>query len=120
MRTAAVVLHAQPAGNAVGAQQHRLGSTQYLALGIRRQLLCVADAHGYLAGCQQAGHQQVVGAAHHQHHVWRFGAQAAQQRWQQGELHFVGQADAKHLAAGGRIEGRGTTDGSRDRIQCRR
>ena len=120
MRPRAVVVQAQLAGHAVGAKQLGQAAPQHLALGVGRQLLGVAHAHGNLAGRQQPRHQQVVGTAHHQRHTGRLGAQATQQRRQQGELDIIGKADTKHRGAGGGVEVGGAADGGGDRIQRRR
>ncbi|MCY1437228.1 hypothetical protein D9M71_533820 [compost metagenome] len=66
-----------------------------------------------------AGYLQVVGAADHQHHAGRLGAQALDQGRQQAELDIVGQADAEHRRAGRRVEVGGAADRGGDGVQRR-
>ena len=71
----------------------------------------VADADGDFSRGQQAWHQDVVDAAHHQYDARGFGAQAFKQLGQQGEFDVIGQADTEHGRAGGRVEFGGAADG---------
>eukprot|EP01137_Pigoraptor_chileana_P015423 Opistho-2@71322 len=120
MRTRTIVIQAERAGYSVGAQQFRLAATQHLAFGVGRQVGGVADADGDFPRSQQARHQYVVDAAHHQDDARCLGAQAFEQHRQQGEFDVVGQADAEHRSAGGRVELRRTADRRGNGVEGRR
>ncbi len=115
----AEIIQAHGARHAVGSQQHRLAAAQDFAFGVGRQIGGVAHADGDFAGGQQAGHQDVVDAAHYQHDAGGFGPQALEQQRQQGEFDVVRQADAEYRGAGGRVEFGGAADGRGDRVQGR-
>ncbi|MCY1438282.1 hypothetical protein D9M71_544760 [compost metagenome] len=119
MGASAVIIQAQRPRHGVGAQQLRLAAAQYLAFGVGRQVGGVTDTDGYLTGCQQPRHQDVVDPTYHQHNPRRFGTQALEQHWQQGELDVVRKADAEHGGTCGRIELGRTADRGGNRIQCR-
>ncbi len=119
VRAGAEVVQAQGAGHAVGAQQFRQAAAQHFALGVGRQVGGVAHADGNFPGGEQAWHQDVVDAAHHQHDAWRLGAQAFEQLRQQGEFNVVGQADTEHGGAGGGVELGSAAHCGGDRVQGR-